>query len=276
MNDLYFEIQHLTHRYADGTVALNDLSLTISKGKKIALLGNNGAGKSTLFQHLNGILQPSSGSILFENRPMKYDRKSLLGLRSRVGIVFQDPDSQLFAGNVRQDISFGPLNLGWSEDKVNEMVEWAMTETEVTPLQDKPIHFLSLGQKKRVAIAGVLAMNTDVFILDEPSAGLDGYYSKQILQLLNQIHQLDKTIILSTHDVHFAYEWADEFIVMSDGEVIYHGDPIHIFKQEDLLLKAHLEKPWIFEMAEVLQAKNIISNINDFPRNKEQLITYLK
>jgi cobalt/nickel transport system ATP-binding protein len=156
------------------------------------------------------------------------------------------------------------------------MVEWAMTETEVTPLQDKPIHFLSLGQKKRVAIAGVLAMNTDVFILDEPSAGLDGYYSKQILQLLNQIHQLDKTIILSTHDVHFAYEWADEMIVMSDGEVIYHGDPIHIFKQEDLLLKAHLEKPWIFEMAEVLQAKNIISNINDFPRNKEQLITYLK
>lgn len=276
MNDLYFEIQHLTHRYADGTLALNDLSLTISKGKKIALLGNNGAGKSTLFQHLNGILQPSSGSILFENRPMKYDRKSLLGLRSRVGIVFQDPDSQLFAGNVRQDISFGPLNLGWSEDKVNEMVEWAMTETEVTPLQDKPIHFLSLGQKKRVAIAGVLAMNTDVFILDEPSAGLDGYYSKQILQLLNQIHQLDKTIILSTHDVHFAYEWADEIIVMSDGEVIYHGDPIHIFKQEDLLLKAHLEKPWIFEMAEVLQAKNIISNINDFPRNKEQLITYLK
>lgn len=276
MTDLFFEIQHLTHRYTDGTIALNDLSLKISKGKKIALLGNNGAGKSTLFQHLNGILQPTSGSIFFQNQPMKYNRKSLLALRSHIGIVFQDPDSQLFAGNVRQDISFGPLNLEWSTEKVNNMVEWAMSETEVTPLQHKPIHFLSLGQKKRVAIAGVLAMNPDVFILDEPTAGLDGYYSKQILQLLNTIHQLDKTIILSTHDVHFAYEWADEIIVMSDGEIIYHGNPYQIFEQEDLLLKAHLEKPWIFEIAQVLQNKKVISDLTDFPRNKEQLISYLK
>ncbi|HWI47122.1 MAG TPA: ATP-binding cassette domain-containing protein [Rummeliibacillus sp.] len=276
MNELFFDIQNLTHRYADGTVALNKLSLRIAKGKKIALLGNNGAGKSTLFQHLNGILQPTSGQILFQNQPMKYNRKSLLTLRSHVGIVFQDPDSQLFAGNVRQDISFGPLNLGWSTEKVTEMVEWAMSETEVTPLQDKPIHFLSIGQKKRVAIAGVLAMNPDVFILDEPSAGLDPYYAKQILQLLNTIHELDKTIILSTHDVNFAYEWADEIVVMSDGEVIYHGDPLNIFEQEDLLLKSHLEKPWVFEMAQVLQTKNVISNKKEFPRDKEQLIAYLK
>ncbi|MGG0655822.1 energy-coupling factor ABC transporter ATP-binding protein [Rummeliibacillus pycnus] len=275
MNELFFDIQNLTHRYADGTVALNNLSLKIAKGKKIALLGNNGAGKSTFFQHLNGILQPSSGQIFFQNQPMKYNRKALLALRSHVGIVFQDPDSQLFAGNVRQDISFGPLNLGWPTDKVTEMVEWAMTETEVTHLQDKPIHFLSIGQKKRVAIAGVLAMNPDVFILDEPSAGLDPYYSKQILLLLNTIHALDKTIILSTHDVNFAYEWADEIIVMSDGEVIYHSNPFDIFEQENLLLKSHLEKPWVFEMAKVLQSKDVLSSTNEFPRNKEQLIPYL-
>lgn len=276
MSDFFFEIQHLAHCYTDGTKALKDLSLKISKGKKIALLGNNGAGKSTFFQHLNGILKPTSGNILFQDKPMKYDRKSLLELRSHVGIVFQDPDSQLFAGNVRQDISFGPLNLGWSPEKVKEMVEWAMSEIEVTPLQAKPIHFLSLGQKKRVAIAGVLAMNPDVFILDEPSAGLDGYYSKQILNLLNTIHQLDKTIILSTHDVNFAYEWADEIIVMSDGEIIYHGDPFHIFEQQELLIKAHLDKPWLFEMSQVLQAKNIIKDINEFPRDKDELINYIK
>lgn len=275
MNDLFFEIQHLTHRYADGTLALNDLSLKIAKGKKIALLGNNGAGKSTLFQHLNGILQPTSGTILFQNQPMKYHGKALLALRSHVGIVFQDPDSQLFAGNVRQDISFGPINLGWSIEKVHQMVEWAMEETEVTQLQDKPIHFLSIGQKKRVAMAGVLAMNPEVMILDEPSAGLDPYYSKQILNLLNTIHKMEKTIILSTHDVAFAYEWADEIIVMNSGEVIYQGNPFDLFEQEDLLVKAHLEKPWIFEISKVLQTKKVFTETKDFPRNKEQLMSYL-
>ncbi len=276
LNELFFDIQHLTHTYADGTIALNDLSLTIAKGKKIALLGNNGAGKSTLFQHLNGLLQPTKGTVLFQGQPIKYNRKSLLALRSHIGIVFQDPDSQLFAGNVRQDISFGPVNLGWSTDQVTEMVDWAMKETEVTHLQDKPIHFLSIGQKKRVAIAGVLAMNPDVFILDEPTAGLDPYYAKQILQLLNTIHAENKTIVLSTHDVDFAYEWADEIIVMSDGEVIYHGNPFDIFEQEELLVKAHLEKPWVFEMAQVLQSKNVSLVTESFPRNKEELIQYLK
>ena len=113
----FFEINQLTHRYADGTTALKDISLSINKGKKIALLGNNGAGKSTLFQHLNGILKPTAGTILFEGKKMKYERKSLLALRKQVGIVFQDPDSQLFSGNVKQDISFGPMNLGWSKEK---------------------------------------------------------------------------------------------------------------------------------------------------------------
>lgn len=276
MDELFFKIQHLTHSYADGTIALKDLSLSIKKGKKIALLGNNGAGKSTLFQHLNGILQPSSGEIYFNGRQMTYGRKALLQLREQVGIVFQDPDSQLFSGTVKHDISFGPMNLGWSKEKVIKQVEWAMKETEVTPLQQKPIHFLSLGQKKRVAIAGVLAMNPDVFILDEPSAGLDAYYSKQIMALLNTIHKPHKTIILSTHDVHFAYEWADEIIVMCDGKILYHGDPISVFKQPNLLAQAHLEKPWIFETAEQLQLIGILAADTPFPRNKEQLYSHLK
>ncbi|MFE6170180.1 energy-coupling factor ABC transporter ATP-binding protein [Viridibacillus arvi] len=276
MDELFFDIQHLTHSYQDGTIALNDLSLSIKKGKKIALLGNNGAGKSTLFQHLNGILQPSSGEIYFKGYRMEYGRKSLLKLRKQVGIVFQDPDSQLFSGTVKQDISFGPINLGWSKEKVVEQVNWAMQETEVIPLHQKPIHFLSLGQKKRVAIAGVLAMDPDVFILDEPSAGLDAYYSKQIMSLLNTIHKPHKTIILSTHDVHFAYEWADEIIVMSEGQILYHGDPVSVFKQPNLLSKAHLEKPWIFETAEQLQQNGMLAIDAQFPRNKEQLFQHFK
>ena len=276
MDELFFKIDQLTHRYVDGTTALKNLSLSVKKGKKIALLGNNGAGKSTLFQHLNGILQPTTGSILFKGEQVQYNRKFLMTLRKQVGIVFQDPDSQLFSGNVRQDISFGPMNLGWSQEKVRQQVEWAMEQTEVTALQDRPIHFLSLGQKKRVAIAGVLAMNPEVFILDEPSAGLDAYYSKQIMHILRDIHQRDKTIILSTHDVHFAYEWADEIIVMSNGEILYHGDPVTVFHNEALLKQAHLEKPWVFETAQQLLTKQLILDEGPMPRSKEELFQLLK
>lgn len=276
MDELFFKIDQLTHRYVDGTTALKNLSLSVKKGKKIALLGNNGAGKSTLFQHLNGILQPTTGSILFKGEQVRYNRKFLMTLRKQVGIVFQDPDSQLFSGNVRQDISFGPMNLGWSQEKVHKQVEWAMEQTEVTALQDRPIHFLSLGQKKRVAIAGVLAMNPEVFILDEPSAGLDAYYSKQIMHILRDIHQEDKTIILSTHDVHFAYEWADEIIVMSDGEILYHGDPVTVFHNEALLNQAHLEKPWVFETAQQLLTKQLLRDEGPMPRSKEELFQLLK
>ena len=149
-------------------------------------------------------------------------------------------------------------------------------QTEITALQDKPIHFLSLGQKKRVAIAGVLAMDPEVFILDEPSAGLDAYYSKQIMQILRDIHESDKTIILSTHDVHFAYEWADEIIVMSDGKILYHGDPVSIFYNQELLNQAHLEKPWVFETAQVLMEQQHLSDNESMPRSKEELFARLR
>lgn len=271
MTDPFFEINELTHRYADGTTAVDHLSLTIPKGKKIALLGNNGAGKSTFFQHLNGILQPTSGTILFKGQKIKHNRKSLLALRKQVSIVFQDPDTQLFSGNVKQDISFGPMNLGWTKEKVIQQVEWAMKQTEVTDLQDKPIHFLSLGQKKRVAIAGVLAMDPEVFILDEPSAGLDAYYAKQIMHILRDIHRANRTIILSTHDVHFAYEWADEIIVMSNGKLLYHGDPVTLFHNQALIDQAHLEKPWIFETAQALMDKQLLDGEKTMPRSKEEL-----
>ncbi|PKF90364.1 energy-coupling factor ABC transporter ATP-binding protein [Bacillus sp. BA3] len=276
MDEHIFHIEGLTHQFADGTFALNDLSLTIQQGKKIALLGNNGAGKSTLFLHLNGLLQPTAGKIRFKCKKMKYDRKSLLSLRKQVGIVFQDPDSQLFSANVQQDISFGPMNLGWDRIKVQEKVNWAMAQTEVTELKDRPTHFLSLGQKKRVAIAGILAMEPDVWLLDEPTAGLDPYFSRQIMALLDSIHHPDKTIILSTHDVNLAYQWADEVVVMNDGKVIYQGDPVSVFHDEDVLLQAHLEKPWVFEMFQALLQSRNPAERDLFPRTKEELLQKLE
>ncbi|MGA3600838.1 energy-coupling factor ABC transporter ATP-binding protein [Lysinibacillus agricola] len=271
MTDLYFELKKLSYAYADGTHALTDLTLQIPKGKKIALLGHNGAGKSTLFQHLNGILKPTTGNISFCGKELNYSRKALKELRQQVGIVFQDADNQLFSGTVMQDIAFGPLNLGWTTEKIEEKIAWAVAQTEVEPLLDKPIHFLSVGQKKRVAMAGVLAMEPSVLLLDEPTAGLDNYYAAQVLQYLAKLENGERTILLATHDIPLAYEWADQIIVMEAGKIIYNGDPVELFYQEELLEQAHLERPWVFEMAIALQNKKLFDKNITMPRSKADL-----
>lgn len=268
---LYFELKQLSYAYADGTYALTDITLQIPKGKKIALLGHNGAGKSTLFQHLNGILKPTTGSIAFCGKELYYGRKALKALRQQVGIVFQDADNQLFSGTVMQDIAFGPLNLGWSAEKVEEKIAWAVAQTEIATLLDKPIHFLSVGQKKRVAMAGVLAMEPSVLLLDEPTAGLDNYYAAQVLQYLAKLEDGERTILLATHDLSLAYEWADQIIVMEAGKIIYNGNPVALFYQEDLLDRAHLGRPWVFEMALALQHKKLFDKNISIPRSKEDL-----
>lgn len=271
MTELYFDLQHLSYAYADGTTALTDITLQIPKGKKIALLGHNGAGKSTLFQHLNGILKPTTGTISFCNDTLSYSRKALATLRQQVGIVFQDADNQLFSGTVKQDIAFGPLNLGWSNEKIEEKIAWAVAQTEVEALLDKPIHFLSVGQKKRVAMAGVLAMEPSVLLLDEPTAGLDTYYAAQFLQYLAKLEDGQRTFLLATHDIALAYEWADQIIVMEAGKIIYNGDPIDMFYEEELLEKAHLERPWVFEMTLALQTKKLLGDNIAMPRSKKDL-----
>ncbi|MFF2795631.1 energy-coupling factor ABC transporter ATP-binding protein [Lysinibacillus xylanilyticus] len=271
MTDLYFDLTHLSYAYADGTHALTDITLQLPKGKKIALLGHNGAGKSTLFQHLNGILKPTAGSISFCGKELNYSRKALKELRQQVGIVFQDADNQLFSGTVKQDIAFGPMNLGWTTEKIEEKIAWAVAQTEVEALLDKPIHFLSVGQKKRVAMAGVLAMEPSVLLLDEPTAGLDNYFSAQVLQYLAMLENGERTILLATHDIPLAYEWADQIIVMEAGRIIYNGDPVAMFFQEDLLKRAHLERPWVFDMTIALQNKKLLEKNIKMPRSKEDL-----
>ncbi|AUS87359.1 energy-coupling factor ABC transporter ATP-binding protein [Lysinibacillus sp. YS11] len=271
MTAFYFELNQLSYAYADGTKALSDITLDIPKGKKIAILGHNGAGKSTLFQHLNGILKPTAGTIVFEGNDLEYSRKALKALRQKVGIVFQNADHQLFSGTVKQDIAFGPLNLGWSTEKTEEKIAWAVAQTEVEDLLDKPIHFLSVGQKKRVAMAGVLAMEPSVLLLDEPTAGLDNYYATQVLQYLAKLDDGERSILLATHDIPLAYEWADLIIVMEAGKIIYNGDPITLFYEDELLHRAHLERPWIFEMVIALQKKKLLQENINIPRSKQEL-----
>ncbi|UYB45705.1 ATP-binding cassette domain-containing protein [Lysinibacillus capsici] len=271
MTTFYFKLNQLSYAYADGTKALSDITLNIPKGKKIAILGHNGAGKSTLFQHLNGILKPTAGTIVFEGNGLEYSQKALKALRQKVGIVFQNADHQLFSGTVKQDIAFGPLNLGWSTEKTEEKIAWAVAQTEVEDLLDKPIHFLSVGQKKRVAMAGVLAMEPSVLLLDEPTAGLDNYYATQVLQYLAKLDDGERTILLATHDIPLAYEWADLIIVMEAGKIIYNGDPITLFYEDELLHRAHLERPWIFEMVIALQKKKLLQENIKIPRSKQEL-----
>lgn len=261
----------VTYSYPDGTKALKGVNMRIPGGSRIALLGSNGAGKSTLFLHFNGILQPQSGTIKFKGNVIKYDRKTLLDLRKNVGIVFQDPDSQLFSASVYQEVSFGPLNLGWPEKVVRERVEKAMADTGIGHLGGKPTHMLSYGQKKRVTIADILAMEPEVLICDEPTAWLDPKHARQTMQLFDRISEHGTTVIMSTHDVELAFTWADYIYVMSDGAIIGEGDPIKVFGDEILIRKADLERPWLMDVFETLANKGWF-RARTIPRSKKELL----
>ncbi|PKM83119.1 MAG: energy-coupling factor ABC transporter ATP-binding protein [Firmicutes bacterium HGW-Firmicutes-14] len=274
--DWIIEACNLSYMYPDGTQALRGVSLKIPKGGKIALLGSNGAGKSTLFLHLNGILRPREGVVRFAGSDLKYDRQTLLELRKNVGIVFQDPDSQLFSASVYQEISFGPLNLGLPEEIVRERVETAMAATGTGEFRQRPTHMLSYGQKKRVCIAGILAMNPSVMVCDEPTAWLDPKNARQIISLFNQIASDGTTVIISTHDVNLAYSWADYVFIMAEGNIMGEGDPESVFRDEILMYKTNLEKPWLVEIHEILLKKGCFPADSSMPRNRDELYQLLR
>jgi len=199
------ETTDLKYTYPDGTLAVEGISVSIEKGKKIAFVGPNGSGKSTLFLLLNGTLEPQEGKIIFHGKPLLYDTPSLRKMRKSIGIVFQNSDDQIFAPTVYQDVAFGPTNLEMPEEEVVAKVNETLEYVGLLELKDKPPHHLSGGQKKRVAVAGVVVMEPEVIILDEPLANLDPVGADEILDLLNELNQFEKTIVISTHDVDFAY-----------------------------------------------------------------------
>lgn len=210
----------LSHVYPDGSVGLDGCSLTIRSGSRNALLGNNGSGKTSLLQHFNALLRPTAGGVRFAGQPVDYSRGGLNALRRRVGLVFQNPDRQLFSASVIEDVSFGPLNLGLDEATVRRRVDDALAAVGLRELADKPVHHLSFGQKKRVCIAGVLAMQPDVLLLDEPMAGLDATMQVELQALLDTLTGRGITIVLSTHDVDFAYRWADDVHLLAAGRCL--------------------------------------------------------
>ena len=243
INEIHLSTKNLTYTYPDGTQALRNVDLEIRKGEKIAIIGPNGAGKSTLFSHFNGLTQPSSGEILIDNNVIKYDKNSLLEVRQKVGIVFQDPNDQLFAPTVKEDVAFGPMNLGLEYDEVEKRVEEALKMVGMEEYRDKTPHHLSGGQQKRVAIAGIVAMRPEIMILDEPTAGLDPEGVAKVLKILNKLNSEGMTIVISSHDIEMVNEFTNKIFVLYDGEIIASGDNHEIFSDKELLKKAHLKAP---------------------------------
>lgn len=276
MAEPILEAREVSFKFADGTWALKNISLTIDKGMKVAFVGPNGAGKTTLFLHFNGILRPSRGKIRFSGKELGYDHHSLLELRRHVGIVFQDPDIQLFCASVFQEVSFGPLNMGLTDDQVRQRVARAMSAAGITELKNRPTHFLSYGQKKRVSIADILAMDPPVIIFDEPTACLDPKLALEVMDLLEILNQQGKTVIMSTHNVDLAYSWADCIFVVKDGAVAGKGLPEDVFRDDGLLLNCDLKKPWLVDVYNVLREKGLLLEDMSLPRNRDQLFKNIK
>ena len=255
MSEIHLSTKNLNYRYPDGTHALKNVNMEILKGQKVAIMGPNGAGKSTLFSHFNGLTEPTSGHIELDGKIMKYDKKTLLEVRQKVGIVFQDPNDQLFAPTVKEDVAFGPMNLGLSYEEVEKRVNEALELVGMEKFRDKTPHHLSGGQQKRVAIAGIIAMRPEIMILDEPTAGLDPEGVDKVLNILNTLNKEGMSIVISSHDIEMVNGFAEKIFVLNEGEILASGDKHEIFSNKELLKTAHLKAPITTEILYRLKEK---------------------
>lgn len=257
MGEIILEARDVRYRYPHGMEAIRGISFHVRRGEKVALVGPNGAGKSTLLLMFNGMLRPDSGVLLFDRQPIRYDGESLRELRRRVGFVFQNPDRQIIAPTVYQDVAFGPTNLGLPDREVRAVVEAALRNVGLSGFGRRPPHQLSSGEKKRVAIAGVLAMDPDLLVLDEPTNNLDPAGSEDIMELLDELYQNGKTIFISTHDVELAYPWADRVILLREGEILQEDSPEVAFGDTDLVRKARLSVPVLLDLHRELERRGL-------------------
>ncbi|MBE6487971.1 MAG: ATP-binding cassette domain-containing protein [Methanosphaera stadtmanae] len=260
------EVKDLYYNYPDGTEAIKGINFKVEEGQMISILGPNGAGKSTFFLHFNGIIEPTSGEIIIEGKTLKYDKKSLLEARAKVGVVFQNPDDQLFAPTVFEDVAFGPMNMGLDEEEVKQRVEEALEVVGMSEYAHKAPHHLSGGQKKRVAIAGILSMRPKVMVLDEPTSGLDPNGASAIMQLLYDLNADGMTIIVSTHDVDLVPMYSDNINVLRKGKILKQGNCREVFGDKEVIEQADLRLPWVGQIFEMLEEKdNITFSESNYP-----------
>ena len=256
--------------YEDGPTVLSGLDFEIHEGRSLALLGRNGSGKTTLMRLLSGGLKPHEGRLTVQGQPVAYDRKGLTRLRTTVQLVVQDPDDQLFAASVEQDVSFGPLNLGLDDARVRARVAEALAALDITALADRPTHLLSYGQRKRTAIAGAVAMRPRVLVLDEPTAGLDPDGQERLLTTLDGLRAAGTTVVMATHDVDLALRWADDAALLTPSGVRT-GPAATVLARTDLLREAGLRLPWGAAAAELTHADGLRPDACTGPRTPDEL-----
>ncbi|KZL93205.1 energy-coupling factor transporter ATPase [Clostridium magnum] len=278
------KIENLTHIYMKGSPfekkALDNVNITINQGEFVALIGHTGSGKSTLIQHINGLLKPDSGKIIIEDIDITQKKINLNFIRKKVGLVFQYPEYQLFEETIEKDIAFGPKNLGLSDDEINRRVKRAMVMVglEYEKYKDKSPFELSGGQKRRVAIAGVVAMEPKILILDEPTAGLDPKGRDDILGKIKDLRkEYNMTIILVSHSMEDVAKLADRVLVMHKGRCILDGTPSKVFKEADTLESVGLAVPQVTYLVKNLREKgfNISEDIFTVEQAKNEILKIL-
>ncbi|MBH5338251.1 ATP-binding cassette domain-containing protein [Streptomyces pactum] len=264
------ELRDAGYAYPDGPPVLRGVCFAVTEGRSVALLGRNGSGKTTLMRLLSGGLRCAWGELRLDGARVSHDRKGLTRLRTTVQLVLQDPDDQLFAASVGQDVSFGPMNLGLPEGEVRARVAEALEALDITALHDRPTHLLSYGQRKRAAIAGAVAMRPRVLVLDEPTAGLDPDGQERLLEVLARLRAAGTTVLMATHDVDLALRWADDAAVLAPGG-LRTGPVRELLTDRALLDEARLRRPWGTAAAEVLRAHGLLAAGEPGPLTPEEL-----
>lgn len=257
------KLENISFSYPDNTLSLKNINLTINKGEKIVFLGSNGAGKSSLFSLLAGVVRPQKGTYTWDGNKIKTSAKDRKFLASRLGLIFQDPDVQLFAASVLEDICFGPLNMKKSKDEALAIAADVMNRLHIEGISAKAPHQLSYGQRKQVALAGIMAMDPDVYIFDEPFAWLDQLHVNKTKDILSELSSNNKTILLATHDTDFAWEWADKLIVLDKGEILREGAAKEILQDHELLKRVNLDLPHVVRLAAKLNLDKIPTSMDD-------------
>ncbi|MGG0665911.1 ABC transporter ATP-binding protein [Viridibacillus arvi] len=250
-------IRNVSYSYPDGTLALEDFCLSISSGERIAIIGQNGAGKTTAVKLMNGLLKPTKGNILVGDMDTK--EYTTAQISRKVGYVFQNPDDQIFHNNIESEVRFGPKNMGFNEEKVDKLTNWAMDLCGVKNYNDENPYNLPYSIRKFVTIASVLAMDSDVIILDEPTAGQDKVGLERLVHILKVLEEKRKTVITITHDMEFVTEYFDRIVVMANRKIVVDDNVDQIFYNHEVLEMSMLKPPAVTKMAKLLSLSDGIT-----------------
>lgn len=267
--------EKVSYRYSNAKYnAIDSVDFKTANGRRTAILGENGCGKSTLIYQLNGVYKPLSGTVLYGDEPISYDKAFLSELRSDVSVVLQNPDDQIFSSTVEEDVAFGPLNSGLSREEVGERIERSLDRVGMLEFAEVPVQRLSYGQKKRVSLAGALASYPKILILDEPTAGLDPQMSREVMEITNSLNMEGITVVVSTHDVNLIYPWVDDLYVMRNGRIVFDGGPEEFFSDRSSVYLSGLEQPSIFSInynMELLRGRSP----RPYPKTMSQVVSKL-